>query len=95
MKLEEKQMKNLGIVRNMDELGRVVIPMEVRRTMGWEPRTPLEILGTDEGVFIRKYQPRDTEKEKVADTLISMAATTNDPEQKDALTQAAALLKKN
>lgn len=54
MNLEEKQMKNLGIVRNMDELGRVVIPMEVRRTNGWEPRTPLEILATDEGVFIRK-----------------------------------------
>jgi bifunctional DNA-binding transcriptional regulator/antitoxin component of YhaV-PrlF toxin-antitoxin module len=95
MKSEEKQMKNLGIVRNMDELGRVVIPMEVRRTNGWEPRTPLEILATDEGVFIRKYQPRDSEKEKVADTLIAMAATAKDQSQKDALTQAVALLKKN
>lgn len=88
-------MKNLGIVRNLDELGRVVIPMEVRRTMGWEPRSPLEILGTDEGVFIRKYQPRDTENEKVAETLLAIAATTIDPEKRNALTQAVALLKKN
>lgn len=88
-------MKNLGIVRNLDELGRVVIPMEVRRTMGWEPRVPLEILGTDEGVFIRKYQPRDSEKEKVAESLIAMAAIAKDQAQKDALTQAAAFLKKN
>lgn len=36
-------LKNTGIVRNLDALGRVVIPMELRRTMGIPEGAPLEI----------------------------------------------------
>jgi len=47
--------KPLGIVRKIDELGRIVIPKEVRRQQGWTTGTPVEMLGSDDGVFIRPY----------------------------------------
>ncbi|OPX04927.1 AbrB/MazE/SpoVT family DNA-binding domain-containing protein [Geobacillus sp. LEMMY01] len=48
-------MKPLGIVRKLDHLGRIVIPMEVRRIRGWETGTPIEMFATNEGVFLREY----------------------------------------
>ncbi len=48
-------MKPLGIVRKIDHLGRIVIPMEVRRIRGWKTGTPIEMFATDEGVFLREY----------------------------------------
>jgi len=51
-------MRAFGIVRKVDELGRVVIPMELRRTMGIEEKTPLEIFTNENGeVVLRKYEP--------------------------------------
>ena len=51
-------MKTTGIVRRIDDLGRVVIPKEIRRTMRIREGEPLEIF-TDEngGVVFRKYSP--------------------------------------
>lgn len=56
-------MKATGIVRRMDDLGRVVIPKEVRRTMGIREGDPLEIYLNDEDntVCFRKYVPWDSE----------------------------------
>jgi AbrB family looped-hinge helix DNA binding protein len=48
-------MKPLGIVREIDKLGRVVIPMEVRRAHGWEPGAKMEMLATQDGVMIRAF----------------------------------------
>jgi AbrB family transcriptional regulator, stage V sporulation protein T len=48
-------MKPLGIVRRIDQLGRIVIPMEVRRVHGWEPGTPIEMFATDKGLVLREY----------------------------------------
>ena len=51
-------MKATGIVRRIDELGRVVIPKEVRRTIGIKDQDPLEIfLGNEGEVMLKKYQP--------------------------------------
>ena len=52
-------MKATGIVRRMDDLGRVVIPKEVRRTMRMKEGDPLEIFVNpqDGTVCFRKYQP--------------------------------------
>lgn len=50
-------MKATRIVRNMDELGRVVIPMELRRTMELDPGTPLEIFVESGSILLRKYNP--------------------------------------
>ena len=49
-------MKATGIVRRIDDLGRVVIPREVRRTLGIKEGYPLEIYTTDGGVVFKKYQ---------------------------------------
>lgn len=51
-------MKATGIVRRMDDLGRVVIPKEIRRTMKISEGTPLEIfIDKDGGIIFRKYSP--------------------------------------
>nr|WP_275901429.1 AbrB/MazE/SpoVT family DNA-binding domain-containing protein [Cohnella algarum] len=50
-------MKATGIVRKIDELGRIVIPMELRRTLGIEEKDSLEIFVDGEKIVIRKYQP--------------------------------------
>ncbi len=51
-------MKATGIVRRMDDLGRIVIPKEIRRTMKIGEGTPLEIfIDKDGGIIFRKYSP--------------------------------------
>lgn len=46
-----------GIVRNVDELGRVVIPIELRRTLGINERDSLEIFVNENQIILRKYEP--------------------------------------
>ena len=51
-------MKATGIVRRMDDLGRVVVPKELRRTMKISEGTPLEIfIDKDGSIIFRKYSP--------------------------------------
>ena len=51
-------MKATGIVRRIDDLGRVVIPKEIRRTMRIKEGDPLEIFTDSEGgVILKKYSP--------------------------------------
>ena len=51
-------MKATGIVRRIDELGRVVIPKEIRRTQRIRRGDPLEIFTTGDGeVIFKKYSP--------------------------------------
>ena len=50
-------MKNTGIVRKVDELGRVVLPMELRRTMDIKENDPLEIFVDGEQIVLKKYIP--------------------------------------
>ena len=47
-------MKATGIIRRLDELGRVVIPKELRRRYGWAEGTPVEIYTTDDGIMLQK-----------------------------------------
>ena len=55
---KEKSMKATGIVRRIDDLGRVVIPKEIRRTMHIRDGDPLEIYTDREGeVIFKKYSP--------------------------------------
>jgi bifunctional DNA-binding transcriptional regulator/antitoxin component of YhaV-PrlF toxin-antitoxin module len=48
-------MKPLGIVRRIDHLGRITIPMEIRRVHGWETGTPIEMFATEKGLVLREY----------------------------------------
>lgn len=50
-------MKATGIVRQVDELGRIVLPIELRRTLGIEMRDPLEIYVEGEQIVLKKYNP--------------------------------------
>jgi len=50
-------MKSTGIVRRVDELGRVVLPIELRRTLDIEIRSPLEIYVDGDLIILRKYEP--------------------------------------
>ncbi|MGM8213065.1 AbrB/MazE/SpoVT family DNA-binding domain-containing protein [Virgibacillus sp. W0430] len=48
-------MKSTGIVRRVDELGRVVIPIELRRSLGIEEKDAMEIYVEDDKVIFKKY----------------------------------------
>lgn len=50
-------MKSTGIVRKVDELGRIVLPMELRRTMEIQEKDSLEIYVDRESIVLKKYQP--------------------------------------
>ncbi|MDD2421542.1 MAG: AbrB/MazE/SpoVT family DNA-binding domain-containing protein [Heliobacteriaceae bacterium] len=50
-------MKSTGIVRKVDELGRVVIPIELRRTLGIDEKDALEIYVDHEKIILKKYEP--------------------------------------
>ena len=58
MQEEINVMKATGIVRRIDDLGRVVIPKEIRRTLRLREGTPLEIFTDREGeIILKKYSP--------------------------------------
>lgn len=50
-------MKATGIVRKVDELGRIVLPKELRRTLGIGEKDPMGIYTDGKGIILRKYAP--------------------------------------
>ena len=50
-------MKSTGIVRRVDELGRVVLPRELRRSLDIEEKDALEIYVDGNSVILKKYEP--------------------------------------
>ena len=50
-------MKSTGIVRRVDELGRIVLPIELRRTLDITERDSLEIYVDGSSIILKKYQP--------------------------------------
>lgn len=50
-------MKETGMIRRMDDLGRIVIPKEVRRLLNLSEGDALEIFLHEQGVFYKKYDP--------------------------------------
>ena len=53
-------MKSLGIVRQVDELGRIVLPKELRNKFEIEKRDALEIYTDDDKIILKKYEPSCT-----------------------------------
>ena len=49
--------KSTGIVRKVDELGRIVLPIELRHTLDIEPKDALEIYVDGNTIMLKKYQP--------------------------------------
>ncbi|MCW7999855.1 AbrB family transcriptional regulator [Clostridium sp. cpc1] len=50
-------MKSTGVVRKMDQLGRIVFPKELRRTLNLEEGDGLEIYTEGEQIILKKYEP--------------------------------------
>lgn len=56
-RMEDNEMKSTGIVRNVDDLGRIVLPKELRKVLDIEERAPLEIFVDGSRIVLQKYQP--------------------------------------
>ena len=52
-------MKDTGIVRNVDDLGRFVLPMELRKKLNINIGDPLEVFVDGDTILLRKYTPTD------------------------------------
>ena len=50
-------MKKTGIIRKLDKLGRVVLPIELRRGLDWNEHDRVEIFIEDDRVILQKYEP--------------------------------------
>ena len=50
-------MKSVGVVRKLDQLGRIVLPMETRRTFKIDTGDPVEVYVDGENIVLRKYEP--------------------------------------
>ena len=50
-------MRATGIVRKVDELGRIVLPIELRKIMHIKDRDPLEVFVDDNRIILQKYEP--------------------------------------
>ena len=50
-------MKSTGIVRKIDELGRIVLPIEIRNTLDIKAKDSIEIFVDDDKIILKKYQP--------------------------------------
>ena len=50
-------MKSTGIVRKVDELGRIVLPIELRRTLDIAEKDSMEIYIEGDSIILKKYQP--------------------------------------
>lgn len=58
-------MRATGIVRRIDDLGRVVIPKEIRRTMGIHDGEPFEIFVGKDSVTFKRFNPNQELKEEL------------------------------
>lgn len=56
-------MRRTGIVRRIDDLGRIVIPKEVRKTLRIKEGEPMEIFIEDDGVIFKKYDVNKNNQE--------------------------------
>ena len=52
-------MKSTGIVRKVDELGRIVLPIELRRSLNIDIKDSLEIFVDEDKIILKKYEPAD------------------------------------
>jgi len=53
-------MKSTGIVRKVDELGRIVIPKELRKTLHINEKDPVEVFVEKDSIILKKYTPNMT-----------------------------------
>lgn len=72
-------MKSTGVVRKVDDLGRIVIPIELRRILGIDVKDALEIFVDEDRIILQKYQPNE-EKQAVIKALEGLVQAGHDAE---------------
>lgn len=91
--LEVSTMKSTGIVRKVDELGRIVIPIELRRNLGVAEKDAMEIFLEENRIILCKYIP-NIEKESVAEGLKNLEKLTEE-ERQDIISRAINIINSN
>lgn len=86
-------MKSTGIVRKVDELGRIVLPKELRNTLEIKEKDPLEIFVDEDKIILRKYTPRDVEVDEIKYDLKVLINSEQDSLKREVLERALELLK--
>ena len=77
--MEEKILTATGIVRRIDDLGRIVVPKEIRRTLRIREGDPLEIFTNRDGeILLKKYSPIGELKDFAVTYAESLAETTGE-----------------
>jgi AbrB family looped-hinge helix DNA binding protein len=74
-------MKASGIIRKVDTLGRIIVPIEMRRALGWETGTEIEFLAEGNTVVL-KAPKKEQKTNEALDTLEEVEKHTDDPELK-------------
>ena len=54
---KENFMKSTGVVRKVDELGRIVLPIEIRKVLDIKQKDAIEIFTDEDKIILQKYQP--------------------------------------
>lgn len=87
-------MKATGVVRKVDELGRIVLPKELRNVLQIDKSTSLEIYVENDKIILKKYESSiDLEKKlSVLTDLQNLAKNENDPKVHDTIVCAIALI---
>lgn len=86
-------MKATGMTRKVDELGRIVIPKEIRRNLGIEEKDSLEIFTEGSNLILRKYEPVSENKIRTQVELEKLLSELTLEEQKRVVQAAINLLK--
>ena len=56
-RLRSKNLKSTGVVRKVDELGRIVLPIEIRKILDIKQKDAVEIFTDNDKIILQKYQP--------------------------------------
>lgn len=86
-------MKAVGVVRNIDSLGRVVIPKEIRKTQGWDTNTSMEFFMDGNNLVVREYR-KDAENQEMINQLETAATLTDNTAVKAVLQSTIDFIKK-
>lgn len=74
-----EKMQQTGIIRKVDELGRWVIPMEIRKSFQIKPLDRLEMfIGEDNEIILKKYQPTISVKRRLEDLIDTFTESNDD-----------------
>lgn len=86
-------MKSTGIVRKVDELGRIVIPIELRRVLGVAEGDAMEVFMDGKQIVLAKYMP-NVEKLAVIEGLEQLSDL-SESEQREIINRALNIIKSN